>query len=288
MLQPKYNIYYYNIMNIFSNILKDRNSKPMLSFILFASIIILLYLVYNKVTLLREGGVVRAGSRKRSHSPVVTTDGGVGGNFVLGGDNKNVFQARKKIFDNNSPSVNTLRTTPNTVNDNEFYSYVNYSSVKPNTDDGRTLERLHRSNPGRAFENTQKPMALENPSYAQTNNMALENPSHAQTNNRVLGNQTYANHQNDLPGYSTPQDARPPPHQYAQHPNDGPRYDGPMVPYGSNQVYDTNLPGGYEVPQKRRLADRRPPPWGGLDMYGMSRRSDNIRMYLHPGHSWNK
>jgi len=46
-------------MNIISNILKDRNSKPMLSFILFASIIILLYLVYNKVTLLREGRTAR-------------------------------------------------------------------------------------------------------------------------------------------------------------------------------------------------------------------------------------
>ena len=55
-------------MNVFSTILKDRNLKPMLSFVLFVLVLVMLYLIYDRT--LREG----ARGRRRAYSPTQNDD----------------------------------------------------------------------------------------------------------------------------------------------------------------------------------------------------------------------
>ena len=55
-------------MKLFSTILKDRNLKPMLSFVLFVLVLVMLYLIYDRT--LREGGL----GRRRAYSPMQNDD----------------------------------------------------------------------------------------------------------------------------------------------------------------------------------------------------------------------
>lgn len=100
-------------MNLISEIFKNKQVKSVLYFILFTLIVLLLYLVYNKLNLLREGTAIRQRSiyntiRARKQPPrnlddtVYITDRGYitdsVGNIVYD-NNQNIFNARRKYFD---------------------------------------------------------------------------------------------------------------------------------------------------------------------------------------------